>query len=460
MSSREQGYQTLLSEAGDVLQSKFTEYANNRSTLKFSCSDCQDTFITTSFLWRKSADGKRCIKCKHRLKVNSTDARAEFIRRCESTHGKYYSYDKLPAVFKQSDQITIICPKHGDFTTTGDMHSQGSGCNHCKIDKVSQANRSTMTEFVIKANGVHDFKYSYSGSYINAKTAITISCPKHGEFQQTPDVHLRGSGCPDCNSTSQAVRSIVAVLKDLNVPFCREKSFPTCVGVSGRLLRFDIHLPEHNILIEYDGPHHFGPVAFSSSSDAESAFDRQVQNDRIKDNFAEQHNINLIRIPHTIKHADAYVRKLLTNELTPERYFYSYSMLENDVKSITSYIKSFGYDKFAVYGIARGGVLFSIPVTYHFDGIAEYGVVTFQRYDGNDKKVRFDIEHETKGIPIFVIDDLISSGITMKKTVAALTQRHRKSKIHPIVIFGEENEDGVFFVREHPKQWIVFPYEV
>lgn len=460
MSSRECGFKTLQSKAGQLLLSGFEEYANNRSTLKFACIDCSSTFVTTSFLWSKSKDGQRCIHCKQRLKVNSPDARQEFINRSEVKHGKYFSYDKIPETFAQQDQITLGCPKHGDFSITADAHTQGGGCAHCKIDKVSGATRSNMTEFVIKANKVHNFKYSYSGSYVNATSAIDISCPKHGLFQQTPDVHLRGSGCNRCGSTSSAVNKIITVLDELNIPFCTEKSFPNCKGVTGKMLRFDIHLPEHNILIEYDGPHHFEPTHYGSGYDVDEAFSRQVANDHIKNEFCEQQNIHLIRIPYTIKHPDAYIRMALTKEMSPERWFYTYDMLEEDVAKICSYIKSFGYQEFAVYGIARGGILFSIPVSYHFDGIAEYGVVTFQRYDGNDKTVRFDIQHRSKDIPIFVIDDLISSGITMNKTIAALKHKFKKATIHPIVIFGEENDDGVFFIREHPKQWIVFPYEV
>lgn len=460
MSSREQGFATLCEKAGEHLLSGFEEYANGRSTLKFKCSDCDSTFVTTSFLWSKSGDGKRCISCKHRLKVASPDARQQFIERSEATHGKYYSYAKIPDTFSQRDDIVLGCPKHGDFSITADAHTQGGGCSHCKIDKITSATRSNMTDFAIKANKVHNFKYSYSGAYVNAKTAITISCPKHGSFQQTPDLHLRGNGCSRCGNSSSAVNKIIAVLEELNVPFCTEKSFPDCRGVSGKLLRFDLHLPEHNVLIEYDGPHHFGPTPYGSNYDADEAFTRQVANDQLKNEFCETNNINLIRIPHTIAHPDAYIRKALSDEFSSERWFYTYDMLEEDVAKICNYIKSFGYEEFAVYGIARGGILFSIPVSYHFDGIAECGVVTFQRYDGDDKKVRFDITHRTKDIPIFVIDDLISSGITMNKTIAALKHKFKRAAVHPIVIFGEENDDGVFFIREHPKQWIVFPYEV
>ena len=52
-------------------------------------------------------------------------------------------------------------------------------------------------DFIEKANLVHNNKYDYSlVNYINNKTKIKIICKLHGIFEQTPDSHLRGRGCP------------------------------------------------------------------------------------------------------------------------------------------------------------------------------------------------------------------------------------------------------------------------
>lgn len=53
--------------------------------------------------------------------------------------------------------------------------------------------------FIENAKKIHGSKYDYSKViYENRKTRVTISCPEHGDFEQTPDSHLRGSGCPKC----------------------------------------------------------------------------------------------------------------------------------------------------------------------------------------------------------------------------------------------------------------------
>ena len=53
--------------------------------------------------------------------------------------------------------------------------------------------------FLNKAKIIHKNKYKYDKmNYINANTKITIICPIHGEFQQTPHHHLEGHGCKLC----------------------------------------------------------------------------------------------------------------------------------------------------------------------------------------------------------------------------------------------------------------------
>lgn len=59
--------------------------------------------------------------------------------------------------------------------------------------------RLTFEEFEEKANIEHNSIYSYPGKvYTNNRTKIPIKCEKHGIFEQTPNSHLNGNGCPKC----------------------------------------------------------------------------------------------------------------------------------------------------------------------------------------------------------------------------------------------------------------------
>ena len=53
--------------------------------------------------------------------------------------------------------------------------------------------------FAAKAAKVHDGRYDYSlTTYVNNKTPVAITCPVHGVYYQTPSNHLAGKGCPKC----------------------------------------------------------------------------------------------------------------------------------------------------------------------------------------------------------------------------------------------------------------------
>ena len=63
-----------------------------------------------------------------------------------------------------------------------------------------------LREFPIqKAIAKHGIRYDYSNVvYVNAKTKVEIGCSIHGIFLQTPDSHLRESGCPKCGDEARS----------------------------------------------------------------------------------------------------------------------------------------------------------------------------------------------------------------------------------------------------------------
>lgn len=72
----------------------------------------------------------------------------------------------------------------------------------------------TSAYFIEKAVVVHGDKYKYDKTvYKLARIKVCITCPKHGDFYQTPNSHLNGNGCPSCGfeavSKAQTDRIIV-----------------------------------------------------------------------------------------------------------------------------------------------------------------------------------------------------------------------------------------------------------
>jgi hypothetical protein len=63
----------------------------------------------------------------------------------------------------------------------------------------------TLEYFIQRANVIHDNKYDYSkSSYAGFDSRIDIICPKHGVFNQLVKGHLSGKGCKICVQENQA----------------------------------------------------------------------------------------------------------------------------------------------------------------------------------------------------------------------------------------------------------------
>jgi hypothetical protein len=140
-------------------------------------------------------NGNGCPYCFGNKKLTLS----EFIKKSNVVHSSKYDYSKSIYV-NNSAKIIIVCPIHGDFIQSPMKHLNGQGCFGCSIISKKQILTKTLEQFVESANEVHDFKYDYSQSnYVGANIKITIICPKHGKFEQTPGNHLFGQGCYNCN---------------------------------------------------------------------------------------------------------------------------------------------------------------------------------------------------------------------------------------------------------------------
>ena len=101
-------------------------------------------------------------------------------------------------------KVCIICPEHGEFWQNANSHLQGNGCEKCGNSKKGQDKKLSKEEFILRARELHGWKYDYSKVvYVNSKTPVCIICPEHGEFWQTPSMHLLGQGCKKCYGNSK-----------------------------------------------------------------------------------------------------------------------------------------------------------------------------------------------------------------------------------------------------------------
>ena len=124
-----------------------------------------------------------------------------FISKAKAKHGEYYNYSLVEYV-KSNEKIKIVCPIHGIFNQVPGSHLNGSGCPKCGFERRANLRRSTLSDFIKKAEQVHADRYDYSLVEYNTNyKKVKIICPEHGTFLQKPNSHLNGNGCPKCGST-------------------------------------------------------------------------------------------------------------------------------------------------------------------------------------------------------------------------------------------------------------------
>lgn len=122
----------------------------------------------------------------------------EVVSRCLTVHGERYEY-RIDTFRSTSVPMTIICKDHGPFSQTPSNHFKGKGCPRCA--KVAPY---TTESFIEQACRAHSDAYTYGkATYAKSTERLTITCPKHGDFLQTPASHLAGAGCPSCGGTKK-----------------------------------------------------------------------------------------------------------------------------------------------------------------------------------------------------------------------------------------------------------------
>ena len=190
---------------GDKYDYSKTEYVNATTKVCIICTEHGE-------FWTLPNNHLKC-ECPKCARIKQSDSNKmgadEFIRKSKEIHGDKYDYSKVEYMNNRT-KVCIICPKHGEFWQTPGVHiDNGSGCPKCAKEKQVSRLTSTTEEFIRRAKDVHGDVYDYSKvEYKGCHTKVCIICPKHGEFWQTPNVHInRGDGCPKCSVYKKGTKS-------------------------------------------------------------------------------------------------------------------------------------------------------------------------------------------------------------------------------------------------------------
>ena len=252
----------------------------------------------------KHAQG--CPECaKSKRNADKKVTKEKFIERATKLFNGFYDYSKVEFNDSKKDYITIICPKHGEFKHKVHWHLAGHGCSQCAIEK----SRITTDAFVARAMELHKEKYDYSKSNIvRTKDEISIVCPIHGEFKQTIESHLKGSGCPICGKVESAAEH------ELYEYICSLVGKDNVIHNDRTVLNgkeIDIYVPSLKIGIEYNGvvwhSEKFGKDRYYHLSKLEAANKAGVQLIQIfEDEYTTRKEMVLEKIRYLFKKCNDY----------------------------------------------------------------------------------------------------------------------------------------------------------
>jgi len=280
-----------------------------------------------------------CNKHDTRIKVSAKGAltKPQYIR-CSSCRNELYkkqevSIDKIKQIHGDDidlsrfvfngirNKSTFGCEVHGWFDRVLCDIIAGAGCPKCGVENKHNKFRLSKREMLGRCRIIHGEKYNYDFSnYYNLKSSISIKCPEHGNFNQTIETHLNGSGCPLCAKSGNI--SELEIFNYLLEYFGDDAQIingirPIFYEHTNSFLELDIYFPEHKLAIEYNGHQHYHKDSYFNriSKSKTSIFDR----DEYKRQWCEERNIKLIEIPywefsmqHTKQERDEYLEDLTT----------------------------------------------------------------------------------------------------------------------------------------------------
>lgn len=214
-------------------------------------------------------------------------------------------YNCIP-LSKESDYIdahhklTFECKKHGIQKRTWNnikknINKECGFCPECGKENSIDSRRLKPDEVEIRINSVNQNILLNKNDYINNRTRnlkVLCGCCKKRIFVTNIEGYISGKNkCDYCaRQQSNGERYTKSILEKYDINYICQKRFDECKDK--RTLPFDFYLPEYNTCIEYDGEQHFKPIRGKES------FENTTSHDTIKNNYCNQNNIHLIRIPY------------------------------------------------------------------------------------------------------------------------------------------------------------------
>lgn len=204
---------------------------------------------------------------------------------------------------KRAD-ISCVCGKKMKMYRVRDLES--GTCLSCRSCARRTADFATFYQSI--SNEGYVVIKDFEESRPTVVSRIVLQCPDktHQEYSTYQDNWVnKGRRCPSCSMNHVGEQKVREFLQSKGISFKEQVRFDGLTGVGNRQLSYDfqIELNEKSVLVEIDGSGHFAPTAFGGRDikSSQQAYQQQVEHDRLKDDFAVQNNLRLVRIQNVDK---------------------------------------------------------------------------------------------------------------------------------------------------------------
>ena len=260
------------------------EYVNTNTKIRMLHGKCGHEYevLPSGFL-----RGRRCPKCGGTMPKNTEIFKKEVIHLVGNEYGVLGEY------INGKTKIGMLHSKCGyKYAVMPNDFISGYRCPKCggTMQKDTEQFKREVFDLV-------DDEYEVLGEYINSQTKIRMLHGKCGhEYKMTPVHFLQGQRCPRCNQ-AKGEEKIHKFLVKMGLKTKMQFKLKDCKNI--RPLPFDFAIFKDDVLevlIEYDGIHHFHPVSHFGGVESLKA---RRKNDRIKNKYCMKNQIPLIRISYT-----------------------------------------------------------------------------------------------------------------------------------------------------------------
>ena len=238
-----------------------------------------------------------CSNCKYKknsevsLLKNATKAISKARKLCETKGLTLLTTEDNFTGVKMT--LDIRCSKHGYQNVNMWALFHGAGCPQCAREYVASTNMLDVDYVEQYINSINGNVLLNKNDYKTRKTHnLDIRCSCGNIYTTSFECYLAGvQQCYSCScKESKREKEIRLFLEAHNISFVQEKKFDDCKDINS--LPFDFYLPDYNLVIEFDGQHHFKNV------DNMADYEITVKHDKIKNEYCMFHNIDLLRIPY------------------------------------------------------------------------------------------------------------------------------------------------------------------